>query len=546
MQSPDHRVEAQRPGRIAASAAVSAGQSSFADVTARAANEKLHVTFVRGPIVSTTRAFNNEATPCIAFAYLSAYIARYGYSYTVIDAIADGLGQTWPLPSRPGYQCRGLTYDEIVCRVPADTDVIAVSAMFSGEWPVMRDLIRLLREQHPEALIVAGGEHITALTEFSLRDCRDVDVAVCGEGERTFYELLETYRTGNDFSQVAGVAFLDADEDFVQIGGPQRIREIETIPWPNWPNGYLEKFWRAGKSYGVQTARDMPIMASRGCPYQCTFCSSPSMWTTRYVLRDLDDLIAEIKSYLERYDITALQFYDLTAITKKRWTVEFCNRLIAEGIDIKWSLPSGTRSEALDAETLALLKKTNCNYLVYAPESGSPETLKTIKKQMKLDRLTESVIEAKRQGIVVRTNLIIGFPHETRRHVFETIRYGLYLAWKGADEVSINIFSPYPGTEIFRTLLAQKKIALGDDYFFSLTSLNSDYTSLNPNTCNPTMGARELALYRIGFMLANYLVGYLRYPSRITRTIANVFFKEHGTATVFEHRLKDAFRRHAT
>jgi len=290
----------------------------------------------------------------------------------------------------------------------------------------------------------------------------------------------------------------------------------------------------------------MPIMASRGCPYQCTFCSSPSMWTTRYVLRDIDDLIAEIKSYIERYDITALQFYDLTAITKKRWTVEFCNRLIAEGININWSLPSGTRSEALDAETLALLKKTNCNYLVYAPESGSPDTLKTIKKRVELGRLTASVIEAKRQGIVVRTNLIIGFPHETRRHVLETIRYGLYLAWKGADEVSINIFSPYPGTEIFRALLAEGKITLGDDYFFSLTSLNSDYTALNPNTCNPMVGARELALYRIGFMLANYLVGYLRFPSRIVRTIANVFFREHGAATVFEHRLKDAFRRHAT
>jgi len=56
------------------------------------------------------------------------------------------------------------------------------------------------------------------------------------------------------------------------------------------------------------------------------------------------------------------------------------------------------------------------------------------------------VIEAKRQGLTLRTNMIIGFPHETRKHVFETIRYGLYLAARGVDEVTINIFSPYPGT----------------------------------------------------------------------------------------------------
>ena len=193
-------------------------------------------------------------------------------------------------------------------------------------------------------------------------------------------------------------------------------------------HGYMERFWRAGKSYGVQSERDMPIMASRGCPYQCTFCSSPQMWTTRYILRDIDDLIAEIKTYIAKHDATALQFYDLTAVTKRGWAIEFCRRLLAEGINIKWSLPSGTRSEALDAETLSYLKRSGCNYLVYAPESGSPETLKKIKKRINLERLTQSVIEAKQQGIIVRTNLIIGFPDERRSNVFETIRYGLYRA----------------------------------------------------------------------------------------------------------------------
>jgi radical SAM superfamily enzyme YgiQ (UPF0313 family) len=268
------------------------------------------------------------------------------------------------------------------------------------------------------------------------------------------------------------------------------------------------------------------------------------MWTTRYILRDVDDLVNEIKHYVTRYDITALQFYDLTAIMKKRWTLDFCRKLIDEKLDyLKWSLPSGTRSEALDADTLGMLKRTNCNYLVYAPESGSPDTLEKIKKRIDLHKLTESVLEAKRQGIIVRTNLIIGFPHETRKHVFETIRYGLYLAWKGADEVSINIFSPYPGTEIFAELVAKGAINLSDQYFLSLSSLNSDYTSVNPLTVNDNMGPRELALYRIVFMLTNYMVGYLRFPSRIWRTVRNVIIADDMSATVFEHRIKDALRK---
>jgi len=501
------------------------------------------VTLVRPPILSTKRAFNNEATPCIGFAYVSAYLRSKGYDVRIVDGIAEALNQYWEPSEFPGYHCQGLTIEEILDRIDPHTRIFGFSAMFSGEWPITRAIIKAVRRRFPDALLVAGGEHTTALTEFSLRDCPELDVCIRGEGERAMYELCEAYRAGKNFSEVGGAAYFDADRNFVEVG-PDRIREVDDLAWPYWPEGYMEKFWEAGKSYGVQTARDMPIVASRGCPYRCTFCSSPQMWTTRYILRSVDDLIAEIKSYIKRYDITALQFYDLTAITKKRWTMEFCRKLIDEKLDsLKWSLPSGTRSEALDADTLGMLKRTNCNYLVYAPESGSPDTLEKIKKRIDLSKLTRSVLEAKRQGIIVRTNLIIGFPHETRRHIFETIRYGLYLAWKGADEVTINIFSPYPGTEIFADLVARGRLTLSDQYFLALTSLNSDYTSINPLTMNDIMGPRELALYRIGFMLINYIVGYLRYPSRIWRTIRNIWVADEQSATVFEHRVKDALRR---
>ena len=500
------------------------------------------VAFVRGPIVSTVAAFNNEATPAIGFAYIAAYIAAKGYTVEIIDAIGEGLDKFWDLEDYPGYHCQGLTFAQILARIPDDTDVIGISAMFSGEWPVTRDLVTSIREKFPAACIVAGGEHITGLTEYSLRDCPAIDLCVRGEGEHTFYEVLEARRTHRPFTDLAGVAFLDGANEYVSTGNLPRIRQVDAIPWPLWPDGYLERFWAAGKSYGVATERDMPIMASRGCPYQCTFCSNAHMWTTRYILRDIDDLIGEIKSYQARYAVTALQFYDLTAITKKRWTVDFCTRLMAEGIDLKWSLPSGTRSEALDHDTLGLLKQTGCNYLVYAPESGSPETLEKIKKRIDLRTFTGSVIEAKRQGLVLRTNLIIGFPHERRRHVFQTIRYGLTLAARGVDEVSINIFSPYPGTEIFQQLTEQGAVSPNDAYFLSLTSLNSDYTSLNPLTVNPHMGPRELAAYRLGFMLLNYAVGYLLHPGRIVRTLRNVFSRGE-TATVLEHRLRDVVQR---
>ena len=504
---------------------------------------KPRVTLVRGPIVFGDGALNNEATPAIAFAYISAYLERHGYSPVMVDAIGEGLNRTWPLPKYPGFNGHGLPFNEILDRIPLDSEIIAFSAMFSGEWPVLRDLIMEIRGKFPDALLVAGGEHITALTEYSLRDCPALDLCVRGEGEHAFFEVLEAYAETGGFGHVNGIGFLDAQGAYRENDAQPRIRKVDEIPWPSWPDGYLEKFWEAGKSYGVGTARDMPFMISRGCPYRCTFCSSEQMWTTRYVLRDIEDVVAELKAHIRRYDITGVQLYDLTAITKKKWLVDFCQRLLAEGIRLTWSLPSGTRSEALDRESLSVLRQIGCEYLVFAPESGSERTLELIKKRIHLGRLTESVLEARRQGFKIRTNLIIGFPEETLADVCKTLWYGIRMAARGVDEPSINIFSPYPGTEIYRDLVQQGKIALNDEYFFSLTSLNSAFFTARGVSLNDRIGATALKMLRLFFILMNYALSYLLYPHRIARTIRNLFRRGSASSTVFEHRLKDFLRR---
>ena len=229
---------------------------------------KLRVTLVRGPLVSTVHAANNEATPAIGLAYVAAYARQHGHVVTIVDAIGEGLNRYWPVAGHPGYICQGLPFDEVIERIPPASDVIGFSGMFSGEWPIQRVLINAARERFPDALFVAGGEHVTALPEYSLRDCAALDVCVRGEGEHTFYELLEAWADRRDVSGVGGIAYLDAGGQGVQTNGLPRIREVSAIPWPYWPDGYLEKFWAAGKSYGVCTERDMPMLISRGCPFQ--------------------------------------------------------------------------------------------------------------------------------------------------------------------------------------------------------------------------------------------------------------------------------------
>ena len=114
------------------------------------------------------------------------------------------------------------------------------------------------------------------------------------------------------------------------------------------------------------------------------------MSTTRYVMRAIPDVVDEIESYMKNYRADNIDFFDLTAIIKKEWTLGFCAEVKRRGLKFTWQLPSGTRSEAMDAEVLAAMASSGCRNVTYAPESGSTRTLKGIKKKVKLPRLFSS------------------------------------------------------------------------------------------------------------------------------------------------------------
>ena len=121
-------------------------------------------------------------------------------------------------------------------------------------------------------------------------------------------------------------------------------------------------------------------------------------------------MLDEIQTYQERYGATNFDFYDLTAIVKRSWIIQFTQTILERKMEFTWQLPSGTRSEAIDDEVSRLLYESGCRNMSYAPESGSPEVLKRIKKVVKLDRLEASVLGAVRNGLNVKLNIIMGFP----------------------------------------------------------------------------------------------------------------------------------------
>ena len=505
-----------------------------------ALNKDFTVTLIRGSLVAPRGSLNNEPTPPLGLAYVAGSLKHAGFDVRGIDATGEAIEKVELIPDSK-LQYNGLTIEEVVERIDPKTRVIGVSSMFSHEWTYYKRLITSVKKAFPEAVVIAGGEHSTALAEYVLRDCVAVDYCGLGEGEETMVDFCTRIARGRSPKGIEGVAYLE-DGRFVKADPRQRIKDIDDIPWPDWDVFPIEPYLNHSISFGASFGRNMPIMASRGCPYQCTFCSNPAMWTTRYNIRTADSVLTEIKYYKKRYGITGLQFYDLTAIVKKQWTVEFCTKFLDEEIGLDWSLPSGTRSEALDDESLSLLAKSNCRYLVYAPESGSPETLKLIKKKITLSRMKDSIRAAIRNGIVVRTNLIIGFPHETRKNIWQTLLTQLHFAWIGVDEAPLYPFQPYPGTELFNYLVSTGKVKTSDSYFETLATLSTGKFSIPDDSYCEHVGRRELHFYRVAGFFIFLLLSYALRPLRILRTLKNLFFTDKSS-TVFEQRLKDKLRR---
>jgi anaerobic magnesium-protoporphyrin IX monomethyl ester cyclase len=499
---------------------------------------RARITLIRPPAVASRHAYSVGIVPPLGLAYVAGALEAAGHRVTAVDALGEAPLARHP-STHPLLVALGLKIPEIVARIPADVQGIGVSVMFSQQWPHVAAILRAVRAVFPHVPIFVGGEHAAAAWRYLLEKCPEVTLCVLGEGEETAVDVAAWIAGRGALEDIPGIAF--RRDGTTHCNSPrQRIRDLDDIARPAWHLFPLENYLSKGYGHGVNLGRSIPMLATRGCPYQCTFCSSPGMWTTRYSLRSISSVVDEIGDYIQQYGISNIDFEDLTAILDRDWILAFCAEVQRRGLRITYQLPSGTRSEALDAQVLAALWQSGCRNLTYAPESGSPRTLKTIKKKVHPARVLESMRIAKKLGMNLKANLMIGFPDERRRDLFRTMWFGLQAAWLGVDDIPLFPFSPYPGTSLYEELRRDGTLPPPDDDFFAGLGY-MDMTGTN-SMCRH-IGTVELNLYRIVGMSAFYAIGYARRPSRLLRTIRNIL--ANRSETVFEQRLVEHTQRWA-
>ncbi len=478
----------------------------------------MRIQLVHPPVCLNRHALQaTRPAPPLGLAYLAAAVRAAGHRVSVLDAFMAAPEQA---RTRGRISVLGMTPQAIAANIAPDTQVVGLSGMFSFAWPQLREILRAVRAARPDVLLVGGGEHFTGMTEQCLRETPLVYV-VRGEGETTLVALLDALDAGADPRSVPGLAWCDAEGAFRQSAPRARERDVDALPWPAWDLFDLAGYHARGLVLGQARGFTVPMLATRGCPYACTFCSNAMMWGRHWFARRPADVVAEMQTWHARYGATNFPFHDLTAVLRRSWILDFCDALEAAALPVTWQLPVGTRCEVVDDEVARRLYQTGCRSITFAPETGSLAMRDAVQKRMTDAALLRAVRASANAGLNVSAFFVIGFPGDTPQSLRASIGLARRLADAGCHDIALTGFFPVPGTVLFDALAAEGRVTYADtDLEAPLYAMEARLREAT-NYCR-ALSARQLTYYKYAILARFYARQYLRRPQRILALADNI------------------------
>ncbi|MCL2494339.1 MAG: B12-binding domain-containing radical SAM protein [Oscillospiraceae bacterium] len=295
--------------------------------------------------------------------------------------------------------------------------------------------------------VIWGGQMASAVPELILRQ-GIADYVVIGEGEVSFYALLQAIEQKQDMAQVDGVAYLDAAGSACRT--PERpFAELAEFPVTDWSLADPRKYMRSH----MCCSKMMFLYLSKGCPCQCTFCSNESFHHCKYRKRPNGHVLAEIKELATKYGLNGVEFADELFGVNKRELYEFCDSLREMKLDFVWGC--STRLSHLKREDLQYMYDAGCRWIFYGVESGSPDMLKRIKKGIDPEIIGKEFAICGELGIAAYAGFIIGLPDETEDQLRATVQLMLAL---GTTFINTLMFYPIPGSALYNELVGRKRL----------------------------------------------------------------------------------------
>jgi len=367
----------------------------------------------------------DHIVPPLGLAYLASSLEKKGIEAQILDAYAEGL-----------------TLSEFEGRVKASGAQIIG---FTGMSPVIDTTFKAIRIVRPYAkYIILGGPHASAYKERVFEQCPELDIAIYGEGEETLPELVSGLEKGKSLEGMPGVITRQGK------GPPRRpVKDLDSLPFPArhlLPN----RLYRYPLSPG---RRVTTMIATRGCPFSCTFCDN-SVFGHLYRARSPENVVEEMGQAVNRYGAQTIIFYDDLFTVKKPWVLSFCKEIAKRKLKVDWKCES--RVDIIDEEMLVAMKEAGCTLIAYGVESGNQKTLDYFQKKVTIDDARRAFGLTKKARIQPMAYFILGAPVETWEDSLRSIAFAIEL---DPAYVQFSILSPTYGTRAYEEAKAHGWLA---------------------------------------------------------------------------------------
>lgn len=319
-------------------------------------------------------------------------------------------------------------------------DLIAFSVV-THQWKHARDCARIIKKKF-DLPIICGGAHATFMPDEIINE-PSINMLCVGEGEYALLEVLERMASGGDLSTIPNIWVKNSEGTVFRNGIRELVHDLDSLPFPD---REIVPFHEI-----ISECNTEPVfMSSRGCPYNCTFCSNSAIKHLyrnkgKYVRqRSPENVIREIGELRDKYEFDSLNFYDECFGFNRKWLKKFCDMYKSE-----FSYPFGCfiRAETMDRETFRMMRKAGLSLIYLGIESGNERLRREVmNRQVTDERIVRACQDAQAEGIQVWTYNIVGIPGET----VETIREAMELNRViNPHFVSISIYQPLPGTKLY-------------------------------------------------------------------------------------------------
>jgi radical SAM superfamily enzyme YgiQ (UPF0313 family) len=356
------------------------------------------------------------------------------------------------------------------------------------------EISRFIKNLYPNSKVILGSIHPTVLTDEVLGN-DNVDFVVKKEGEESLNELYEAIKNGDGYSKIKGISF-KIDGKIIH-NPPAELPDLSNLP--PFPYHLFEKHIDK-YNFGF-------IASSRGCPYECIFCSQRNISGKRYRYVPTEIVIDEIELLVERYNQRHITFVDDNFTANRRRIGELAERMIEKGFYKKATFDCQTRADAIDKEILALLKKAGFRLINFGLETASERLMILLNKKETVKQNIEGVRLAKKCGFSVSATFIFGLPTETREERWQAYKLAkdLFL-----DYVRFNNATPYPGTKLYEIAKEEGRLYIEKGW----TNLNACGTLVGdkvklpyvPTTCTEDVLRKDVLKANLLFSLRPYKI----------------------------------------